>query len=344
MTKVKLDAVTCLTATCPPGKQKTTLWDEAIPGFVIEIRASGHKTYALRYTDRATNRQRQHKIGAFHDISFDKAKKMAARLRSEVVLGGDPSGDKEMKKAVPLYSDLADQHLAYAKTYLRRPENTEAVLRIHIVPQWGKKRIDEITTPEIAQWFADKLDSGLSPSTIEKIRVTMNRSFELAGKWNLPGGNYNPVRHVPRRKFNNARDRYLTAEEAARLRKAVDRSTNPMLRYIVGLLLLTGARKGELLKAKWQDVNIERRAWYIPQTKTGVPRYVPLSQAAIDLIEDIPRFDDCPYLLPNPRTCKPFDTVKRVWDTARTEAGLLHWAATSASALKTICGAARANA
>lgn len=49
---------------------------------------------------------------------------------------------------------------------------------------------------------------------------------------------------------------------------------------------------------------------------------MPLSGAAIDVIEGLPRFKDCPWLLPNPDTKKPYVSIKRSWDTARTKAGL----------------------
>lgn len=70
------------------------------------------------------------------------------------------------------------------------------------------------------------------------------------------------------------------------------------------------------------DERASGRAWFIPTTKTGKPRHVPLSQAAVDIIEGLPRFEGCPWLLPNPRTRKPYDTVKRAWETARQAAGL----------------------
>ncbi len=60
----------------------------------------------------------------------------------------------------------------------------------------------------------------------------------------------------------------------------------------------------------------------IPTSKTGKPRHVPLSRAAIDVIEQLPRFDGCPFLVPNPETKLPFVTLKRAWQTARREAGL----------------------
>ncbi len=321
MPKIKLDAAFCLTAACEPGKRRTDYWDTHTAGFVLEVRESGGKTYYLRYFD-AAGRQRQHKIGGHGDISFDQARKAARRLRSEVVLGGDPSGAKADKKAIPFYADLAVQHLAHAKTYQRSYDSTEMIMRRHVLPRWGKQRLDEIRPHDIAKWLAAKAEEGYKPATVEKIRVVFSRSFELGRQWCIPGCDNNPVRAVPRRRFSNARERYLTATEAGRLRVAVEASLNPQLKHIVWLLLLTGARVSELLRAEWRHVDLERRAWLIPTSKTGKPRHVPLSQAAIDIIDQLPRFDGCPYLVPNPETKLPFVTLKRAWQTARREARL----------------------
>lgn len=321
MPKLQLSALAALTAVCEPGKRKTDYWDTITTGFVLEVRAGGGKTYALRYIDGAGT-QRQHKIGAYADITFDQARKAAKRLRSEVVLGGNPAAEKEVKRAIPTYASLAEQHLAHAKTYQRRPGNTEAMLRRHIVPRWGKLRLDEIKPQDIGKWFAEKADGGLAPATVEKIRVMLSRSFELARQWGLPGAEINPVRNVPRRRFSNARERFLSAKDAERLFTALDASDNPQLKSIVALLLLTGARKTELLTAEWRHIDLDRRAWFIPTTKTGKPRHVPLSQAAIDVIEALPKFDGCEWLVPNPETKRPYVTLKRAWETARTAAGL----------------------
>ena len=130
MAKLQLSAAAAMAATCEPGKRKTDYWDTIIRGFVLEVRDTGSKTWALRYTDDA-GRQRQQKIGLYGDITFDQARKSAQRLRSEVVLGGNPAAQKEVKKSIPFYADLAAQHLTHAKSYQRRPANTEAVLRLH---------------------------------------------------------------------------------------------------------------------------------------------------------------------------------------------------------------------
>lgn len=321
MPKATLSASFCLTAACEPAKRKTDYWCSIVTGLVLEVRSTGGKTYYLRYLTE-TGRQRQLKIGRYEDITFDQARKKAKQLRSEVVLGGDPAGKKAEKKAIPTYAVLAAQHVAHAKAHLRRPDSIERILRCHILPRWGRLRLDEIRSQDLALWLGEKAGEGLKPATVEKIRVVFSRSFELGTQWGVPGSESNPVRSVPRRRFANARERYLTAEEAARLLKAADSSLNPQLGNIVRLLLLTGARVSELLHAEWRHISLDRREWLIPMSKTGKARRVPLSQAAVEVIEKLPRFDGCAYVVPNLETLQPFVSIKKAWQTARREARL----------------------
>jgi integrase len=321
MPKVKLDHAFCLTAQCQPGKRKTDWWCTHTTGLILECRSTGGKTLYFRFTDQH-QRQRQIKLGAVGDISFEQARKKAQKLRSEVVLGGDPAADRADQKAIPTYASLAAQHLAHAAMHQKRPENTEMVMRRHILPRWGKLHLTVIRSQDVAAWLSEKAAEGYAPATVEKMRVVFGRSFELGKRWGIPGAENNPVRGLERPKFDNRRSRYLSTEEAARLFKVLDHSLNPQLKHVVALLLLTGARVSELLHAEWRHVNVERRAWLIPLSKTGKSRHVPLSQAAVDVIEQLPRFDGCSYLLPNPETRLPFVSIKHSWQTARKAAGL----------------------
>ena len=106
------------------------------------------------------------------------------------------------------------------------------------------------------------------------------------------------------------------------LYEAVCRSDNEMLQYIVPMLILTGARKREVLDAKWEDFDIAARQWRIPVTKAGKPRHVPLSAGAVHLLASVPRRDGCPWTFANPETGKPYVSFYYSWDTARKKAGL----------------------
>lgn len=317
----KLTAQFCELAQCEPGRKRTDYYCESLTGFMLEVRKSGGKTYYYRYTD-PYGRQQQPKIARHGDLPFHKIQKKAKDMLADATLGGDPAAEKKAKRAIPTYATLAEQHLDYAKTYQKSPANTERIIRLHLLPRWGKLRLDEITQPAVAKWLAAKHEEGLAPATVEKIRVLLNRSFELALQWNMPGVIKNPVKGIPRKPINNARDRYLNAAEAKRLMTAVEASLNPQLKHIVGLLLLTGARVSELLHAEWRHIDLDKRQWLIPTSKTGKARYVPLSKPAIDILSAVPRFDKCAYVLPNPETRKPFVSIKHAWQTAREEAKL----------------------
>jgi integrase len=105
---------------------------------------------------------------------------------------------------------------------------------------------------------------------------------------------------------NNAKERYLGVDETQRLQVALEQSDNTQLKYIVPLMLMFGCRKRELLDAKWVDFDLERRNWHIPMSKNGKARNIPISAMAFDLLQKLPKWDDCPFVVPNPETKKPF--------------------------------------
>jgi hypothetical protein len=132
-----------------------------------------------------------------------------------------PGARKAEAKSIPLYRELAEMHLADAKLHQRSYRDTEMYMRRHILPRWGKARLNEIGSRAVAQWLSEKQAEGFAPATVEKIRVIFGRSFVLGSRWDVPGCDKNPTRGIPRKPLNNARERFLSAEEAARLRLAV---------------------------------------------------------------------------------------------------------------------------
>jgi integrase len=132
---------------------------------------------------------------------------------------------------------------------------------------------------------------------------------------------FSVVRYFGSGSENNKRERYLSVEEAQRLYESVCKG-DTMLRYIVPMLILTGARKREVLDAKWEDFDLNRRIWRIPVSKSGKARHVPLSDGAITLLGSIPRKPKCDWAFANPDTCKPYASIFGTWNTARKRAGL----------------------
>ena len=322
MPHATLDALFVRTAVCPEGKSKVDYYDTAITGFILEVRASGGKTFHLRYRD-AHGKQRQHKIGDTKSVSFDKARQAATKLRSEVVLGGSPSDERKAKRLIPTIAEFAaERYMPFAKGYKKSWTLDDSYLRNHILPQFGHRHLDQITLLEVITFHQAKRDAGFALATCNRSVIILRYMYNLAKKWKIPGAESNPTHGLQLFAVNNARERYLSVDETLRLKQAVQNSENQQLQFIVPLLLMTGARKRELLDARWEHFDLDRRNWRIPTSKSGKPRHVPLSLVVMEILTQLPRWEGCPYVVPNPQSRLPYKSIYCSWNTARKEAGL----------------------
>lgn len=146
--------------------------------------------------------------------------------------------------------------------------------------------------------------------------------FELARRWAfLPETAANPARGIDKFK-EHKRDRWVTPEELPKLAAAIAREPNLYIRAALWLYLLTGVRKTELLKARWDDVDFVRCALRLPETKAGRIHYVPLSAPAVAILQALPRQEANPYVLPGQRAGQHVVNVDDSWQRARKEAGV----------------------
>ena len=124
-----------------------------------------------------------------------------------------------------------------------------------------------------------------------------------------------------RKQAAKLRNQIALGEDIEESKDLLKQSDNQMLQYIVPMLILTGARKREVLDARWEDFDFERLHWRIHTTKLGKPRFVPMSDGVVSLLGSIQRLD-CQWVFANPKTLKPYVSIFCSWNTARTKAGL----------------------
>jgi integrase len=307
---------------CPTGKAKVDYFDLSCRGLMVEVRPTGRKVFYFRYTD-FRGVQRQIKLANTDDLSLDQARKKVASIRNQIALGQDPFALKTEAKKVPTFADfIADQYMPYVKSYKRSWDTDVSLLKNHLLPRFGKRYMDEITRQDIVKMHADRKASGAAAGSANRLLIIMRYIFNLALKWEVPGIKANPCKGVPLMEENNKMERYLSVEEAQRLYEAVCKSENTMLKFIVPMLILTGARKREVLDARWEDFDLGRKAWRIPISKSGKARHVPLSDGALALLATMPRTMDCKWAFANPKTRKPYVSIFAAWNTARKNAGL----------------------
>ena len=322
MPKVILSPAFVKSAVCPQGRKRVEFFDTQIKGLSLEVRASGGRTYYRRYRD-SRGRLRQMKLGDAQTLRVSDARRLAEQIGREVMLGQCPLQDRAVARSVPTFEQFIEQqYLPYVRTYKRSWADDASLLKNHLLPRFGKQHLDEIARHDVQQMHRDRRAAGAAPGSANRLLVLMRYIFNLALRWEVPGVVANPSKGIPLIEENNKKERFLSTEEAQRLYHAICRSQNPMLRYIVPMLILTGARKREVLDARWEDFHLARRLWRIPMTKAGRARHVPLSDGAVGILSTMPTTPGCPWAFPNPDTGRPYVSIFYAWDTARKKADL----------------------
>lgn len=129
----------------------------------------------------------------------------------------------------------------------------------------------------------------VSASSVHRELAILSHAFNLAIKeWNIPLAS-NPVALIIKPSPNKARDRRLEGDELERLEAALTQVKNLYIKPAFLFAIHTGMRRGELLSLTWANVDLTNRTAYLPLTKNGHSRTVPLSSEAIRVLENLPR-------------------------------------------------------
>jgi integrase len=321
MPRVPLTASFVRKANCPADQKKIDYFDTTMRGFMLEVRASGGKTYYQRYTDER-GRERQYKIGPADVLTLRQAKRKATQIKAQAILGGDPQNERQERRSIPtLRFFIEDRYLPFIKGYKRSWKTDETVLRVHILPQLGRYFLDEIKPEFIIELTNKMRGAEYAPGSVGRVIIILRYVFNLAIKWKTvpPGTNAASGIPVPP---DVQRSRYLSKEEAARLLASIRADENQIAAKAIMLLFLTGARRNEVTQAEWSYVDWQRGTLFVPRSKNGHPRYIQLNSPAIKVLNSIPRFEGNPYIFPAPTTGRPMPHLFFPWDRIRKRAGL----------------------
>jgi integrase len=145
----------------------------------------------------------------------------------------------------------------------RTYERHEELVRLHIRPSLGRLKLKVLTPAHVQGFYRDRLDTGLSPATVQKIHVVLHKALDQAVKWNLIPRNVTDAVNAPRPAPKEMRP--LAPDEA---RKLLEMARGDSLEALYVLAVHTGMRQGELLGLKWEDVDLEGNVVRIRRTLT----------------------------------------------------------------------------
>jgi integrase len=313
-------------AAAPPARRKRYS-DQVQRGLVFDLTSSGGY-FGFRYS--FGGQQRMLGLGRFGVVDLASVRQEVTELIHDLVDGHDPGVKRRAEASfLTLKQFYEEQYLPHVRTY-KVSEATDAnYFANHLLPFFGEAKMAEISRSEVSRFVSQKQAEGLKPSSINRYLMTLRHAFNVALEWDVPGVSRNPLQRYPLLKENNLLNRFLTGEEAERLKAALAESPNRELGAIVGFLLVTGARKTEVLEARWDQFDLERRQWRVPKAKSGYHRFIPISDGALAVLRARealkaaePSGGASPWVFPNPATGKPYVEIFNAWNTARRKAGL----------------------
>lgn len=288
-----------------------------VAGLLLQIKTPNAKSWILRV--KIGDKRRDIGLGGFPDVSLADARQNARELREQIASGVDPVAERKaaqdaIKAAQALV--LSFEEAAYRCHAARKDEFSNAkhqkdwisALERHVFPVIGGLPVGAVELPhvlkvlepiwktktETATRVRQRMESVLSWAT-----VSGYRSGDNPARW---ADNLKELLPKPS-KIRKAGHHKAMAWQDVPAFMADLRQREGMGARALEFIILTAARSGEVRFATWSEIDLEARLWSIPaeRMKARKPHSVPLSDAAIELLSRVPRFEGSNRLFPAPR-------------------------------------------
>jgi integrase len=273
--------------------------DTDVPGFGVRVSEIGQKTFILiaRYPGSPNPTRRA--LGEYPALSLQKARERARDWRELIQKGLDPKAEEdrlrrtELRKHQTTFASVAEDYIERHVKGQRKAKDSEREIRKELIEHWDSRPVASITRGDMVG-LIESIAGRPAPYTAHIILGHARSLFNWAINRGTYGLETSPCDRVKPSTLIGAkqpRQRVLSDSELAALW-----SGSETLGYPFGplyrLLLLTGARKNEMAGARWKEVDLKKKLWTVPpeRFKSNASHLVPLSDAAIAIIEELPRF------------------------------------------------------
>lgn len=261
---------------------------KGVKGLILRITKAGNKYFYFNYWFDGNSKR--YKIGSYPNIGLSKAREEARKKASIVNEGIDPLAEKNKRKQKPdpqtfgeLADEFKDKHLPTLRESTRK--EYERIIDIELIPKLGKYPINEISKNQIVSLLDDKAYKNDSPTMANRIRARLSKVYSFGMERGLADSN--PVQATSTYKSGETkRDRFYEQDEIQELWNFFEQLEQPT-KSVLKMLLVTGQRKTETMKMRWDDIHSD--VWTIPAelAKNKKPHDVPLSDMALEIINQI---------------------------------------------------------
>lgn len=262
--------------------------------------------------DQTERHRRRITIGPDGLLTPDQARDQAMILMGKILQGEDPLQERQEASAAPTVDEWMDSYLEDVK---RRKKSWREDKRFlgWSKKRWNGRRLDSQTTEELRQAFAI---FGETHSPIQANRWLASVRACLAAAWRSDLILSNPAAKLRKNPEPLPRTRVLSDKELKATWEAILALDDLFAQIALVMLVHTGARLSEVLRARWDDFDLDGRVWRLPAPKAGRPQLLPLTPELVEFLEEAPRSTG-PYLVPGRNPEKPRYDIKNAWETVR---------------------------
>jgi integrase len=317
LTKSAIDAL-------PTPKSDVVYWDIASSGFGVKVTPKGRKVFVVLYrTGGAGSKLRKYTIGPYGRVTLHQARVAAQKVFAAKLEGRDPAAEKrEAKRRVVAdrVEDLLEMFIAQRLSQNRSGGEVSRLLRREVGKPWADRSIHEITKRDVVEVLAVIEQRGAPVAANKTLKSIKTFLRWCVGRAVL---DQSPAEGVPLPAKEVARDRVLDDEELARVVLAARQIGGPY-GGIVEILTLTGQRREEVARLQWQELDLARRVWTIPKsrTKNAKAHVVHLSEQSLAVLK---RTDRNSPLVFSPLGTKPFQEFSRAKRVLDQLSGVTGW-------------------
>ncbi len=258
-------------------------------GLYLIVNSSGAKRWLLRTV--VHGRRRDIGLGGAQLVTLAEARGKAQHYRKIAREGGDPIA--EMRKSritVPTFAEAAQTvHTEHVRTWKNKKHGDQWIntLKEYAFPIIGGKRIDEIATPDVLNvlspiWLT-------KPETARRVKQRISTIMDWAKATGFHSGD-NPVdgvaKGLPKQADRKLHHAALLYEEVPAFVARLRESDTEISKLALEFLVLTGSRTGEVLGARWEEIDFDDKVWNIPASRMKMLREhrVPLAPRCIEIL------------------------------------------------------------
>ncbi len=309
-------------AALKPQAKRYEVYDLRCPGMSLRLEKSGRKTFYTKF--RYGLEQKRMKIGVYPRISLSTAREKANDVLRQVDEGVDPTRRRRVAN-MRVEAVCRQFIMLHAQARNRSWREAERILEREFITPFGERDIRDIKRFDVLQVMDAAIERG-SPYQANRILAHVRKFFN----WCVERGivDASPIANLKSPTRETSRDRVLSDDEITRLLRVCRNEVYPF-RYFIPLLLATAQRRGELTQMRWSEIDFDAKLWVIPasRAKNGNANAVPLSNFALDILKEVPRFLDCDFVFTTTRNTplSGFTTMrKRLADRSKTTGWRLH--------------------